>query len=250
MTDKLRWGILSTAAIGTKQVIPAIQAAPNCEVVAIASRRDDLAKDTADQLGIPEAYGSYEKLLAADDKETDGIFAKDGVIEVPIDEVPEGTKILNILTARKLKRDGKTIKARHVLNGKHMVQGEHYDRSYSDFHLTEDERGDRAHVPALAHLPGRVETASKMTKEEMQAVDPTLKKSYQSLVGSLLYKAMVCRPDIAYATGALSRVMDKPTVELMDDAKPLLRYLFGTKDMGIRYLKGDKSLLHGMSDAS
>ena len=62
---------------------------------------------------------------------TDGIFAKDGVIEVPIDEVPEGTKILNILTARKLKRDGKTIKARHVLNGKHMVQGEHYDRSYS-----------------------------------------------------------------------------------------------------------------------
>ena len=67
MTDTVRWGILSTAAIGTKQVIPAIQAAPNCEVVAIASRRGDLATATADRLGIPAAYGSYEKLLAADD---------------------------------------------------------------------------------------------------------------------------------------------------------------------------------------
>lgn len=67
MTDTVRWGILSTAAIGTKQVIPAIQAAPNCEVVAIASRRADLATATADRLGIPAAYDSYAKLLAADD---------------------------------------------------------------------------------------------------------------------------------------------------------------------------------------
>lgn len=67
MTDKVRWGILSTAAIGTKQVIPAIQAAPNCEVVAIASRSIDRGRDTADRLGIPVAYDSYEKLLAAND---------------------------------------------------------------------------------------------------------------------------------------------------------------------------------------
>lgn len=66
MTDKVRWGILSTAAIGTEQVIPAIQAAPNCEVVAIGSRSEERARAAADRLGIPAAYGSYEKLLTAD----------------------------------------------------------------------------------------------------------------------------------------------------------------------------------------
>jgi len=72
MTDKVRWGILSTAAIGTKQVIPAIQAASNCEVVGIASRNFDRGTEVADRLGIPVAYGSYEKLLAV--KDIDAVY--------------------------------------------------------------------------------------------------------------------------------------------------------------------------------
>ncbi len=67
MTEKLRWGILSTAGIGTKHVIPAIQAAPHCEVVAIASRDGGRGRAAADRLGVPTAYSSYEKLLAAQD---------------------------------------------------------------------------------------------------------------------------------------------------------------------------------------
>lgn len=72
MSEQVRWGILSTAAIGTEKVIPAIQEGSNCEVVAIASR--DHAKGTrvADRLGIPGAYGSYEELLA--DPEVDAIY--------------------------------------------------------------------------------------------------------------------------------------------------------------------------------
>ncbi len=65
--DKVRWGILSTADIGMKKVTPAIQAAENCEVVAIASRNQMRADDAAAELGIPTAYGTYEELLAADD---------------------------------------------------------------------------------------------------------------------------------------------------------------------------------------
>jgi len=72
MTEKVRWGILSTAAIGTKQVIPAIQTASNCEVVAIASRDLQRARAAADQLDIPQAYGSYEQLL--DDEDVDAIY--------------------------------------------------------------------------------------------------------------------------------------------------------------------------------
>ncbi|MDJ0962579.1 MAG: Gfo/Idh/MocA family oxidoreductase [Acidimicrobiia bacterium] len=62
---KVRWGILSTANIGMKKVTPAIQAAHNSEVVAIASRGQERAATAAAQLGIPDAYGSYEALLEA-----------------------------------------------------------------------------------------------------------------------------------------------------------------------------------------
>ena len=65
MTE-LRWGILSTADIGMSKVTPAIQAAANCEVVAIASRDEDRASAAALELAIPEAYGRYEELLAAE----------------------------------------------------------------------------------------------------------------------------------------------------------------------------------------
>jgi predicted dehydrogenase len=64
---KVRWGILSTADIGMSKVTPAIQAAQNAEVVAIASRDADRAAAAAAQLGISTSYGSYESLLQAED---------------------------------------------------------------------------------------------------------------------------------------------------------------------------------------
>ncbi|MEE8456764.1 MAG: Gfo/Idh/MocA family oxidoreductase [Acidimicrobiia bacterium] len=64
--SKERWGVLSTADIGMSQVTPAIQSATNCDVVAIASRDGDRAAAAAAQLSIPDAYGTYEDLLAAE----------------------------------------------------------------------------------------------------------------------------------------------------------------------------------------
>ena len=60
----LRWGILSTADIGRRKVIPGILKADRCEVVAIGSRDAARARVIADELGIPTAHGSYEALLA------------------------------------------------------------------------------------------------------------------------------------------------------------------------------------------
>lgn len=62
--DRLRWGILSTANIGRKAVIPAIQQAGNGHVVAIASRNVQQAQALATELAIEQSYGSYEALLA------------------------------------------------------------------------------------------------------------------------------------------------------------------------------------------
>ncbi|MEO6578407.1 MAG: Gfo/Idh/MocA family oxidoreductase [Candidatus Limnocylindria bacterium] len=61
---RLRWGILSTAAIGRTKVIPGIAKAEHCEVVAIASRDVAQAERVAAALSIPTAHGSYEALLA------------------------------------------------------------------------------------------------------------------------------------------------------------------------------------------
>jgi predicted dehydrogenase len=64
MANKVRWGILSTAAIGVKKVIPGMQRGKFTEVTAIASRDRRKAEETARKLRIPKAYGSYEELLA------------------------------------------------------------------------------------------------------------------------------------------------------------------------------------------
>jgi predicted dehydrogenase len=70
--DKVRWGVLSTAKIGTGKVIPAMQAGEYCDIVAIASRDLDRAQAAAKKLGIPKAYASYEALLA--DPEIDAVY--------------------------------------------------------------------------------------------------------------------------------------------------------------------------------
>jgi predicted dehydrogenase len=72
MPDKLRWGVLSTAAIGIKKVIPAMQLGQYASVVAIASRDLRRAQQAAMALGIPKAYASYEELLA--DPNIDAIY--------------------------------------------------------------------------------------------------------------------------------------------------------------------------------
>ena len=66
MTERLRWGILSTARIGDVHVVPALLAAPNCEVVAVGSRDFARARDFADRHGIERAYGDYGSLLVDD----------------------------------------------------------------------------------------------------------------------------------------------------------------------------------------
>jgi len=72
MSGKLRWGVLSTAAIGVKKVIPAMQLGRYSTVTAIASRSRAKAEKAAADLGIAKAYGSYEELIA--DPEIDAIY--------------------------------------------------------------------------------------------------------------------------------------------------------------------------------
>ena len=69
---KLRIGVLSTAKIGLKKVIPGMQQGQLTEVIAIASRSPESARKAAAELKIPKAYGTYDELLA--DPEIDAVY--------------------------------------------------------------------------------------------------------------------------------------------------------------------------------
>lgn len=72
MTETIRWGVLGTAGIAVRKVIPGMATAANSTVAAIASRDGQRARQAAEALGIPKHHDSYEALLA--DPEIDAIY--------------------------------------------------------------------------------------------------------------------------------------------------------------------------------
>jgi predicted dehydrogenase len=72
MTKKVKWGILSTASIAERRVLPAMLHCERAELGAIASRSLDNAKAIAAKFSIPKAYGSYDELFK--DPEIEAIY--------------------------------------------------------------------------------------------------------------------------------------------------------------------------------
>jgi predicted dehydrogenase len=72
MASELRIGILSTADIARRKVVPGFRRASRVRVTAIASRDAELARRVAEELQIPRSHGSYDGLLA--DPEVDAVY--------------------------------------------------------------------------------------------------------------------------------------------------------------------------------
>jgi len=66
MTNKIKWGILSTGAIA-RAFAAAVPKSATGELVAVASRDINTATKFAKEFGIPRRYGHYEALLADED---------------------------------------------------------------------------------------------------------------------------------------------------------------------------------------
>jgi hypothetical protein len=87
---------------------------------------------------------------------------------------------------------------------------------------------------------------------------PERSNDYASLIGSLQYLAVATRPDIAYAVNRLAAYTANPSFEHYGAAKRLLRYIKGTRSLGITYraqserLVGpmDSNFFFGFSDAT
>lgn len=63
---------------------------------------------------------------------------------------------------------------------------------------------------------------------------------FRETVGSLMFAAIVSRPDIMFAVSQVSRFLQNPGQKHWEAVKRILRYLQGTKDVGIVY-KGDNN---------
>lgn len=72
---------------------------------------------------------------------------------------------------------------------------------------------------------------------------------YRQLIGSLLHLANTVRPDIAFAVGYLSRFMHRPTTQLWKAGKHVLRYLKGTKKLGLVFSSNASRVITAYSDA-
>ena len=65
-SDKVRWGIISTARIAATAFIPAVRQTRRGEVTAVASRSRDKGESFAREHGIPQVFDDYASLLASD----------------------------------------------------------------------------------------------------------------------------------------------------------------------------------------
>eukprot|EP00952_Eustigmatos_sp_NYUAD-ZCMA_P013640 53927-Eustigmatos_ZCMA.PRE.1 len=72
---------------------------------------------------------------------------------------------------------------------------------------------------------------TRLEDDEEGGFDP----EYQSLVGGLQYAAMVTRPDISFDVQSCSKHLQKTGVRHWVAAKRLLRYLKGTRELGIMF---------------
>jgi predicted dehydrogenase len=72
VTAPLRWGVLGAAWIADRAVIPALQAADGCELVAIASRDPERAEAMGRRHGVERVHRGYEELL--EDPDVDAVY--------------------------------------------------------------------------------------------------------------------------------------------------------------------------------
>jgi hypothetical protein len=96
-----------------------------------------------------------------------------------------------------------------------------------------------------------ISTPAEGTLARCKEQQPT-DSQYMSIVGSLLYASMVTRPDITFSVQALGRHLQSSGPEHLSAAKRVLRYLQGTKMLGIIFSGGknvQNTTLTGYSDS-
>ena len=115
-----------------------------------------------------------------------------------------------------------------------------------------------AYIEKILHTFGLLQAKTSTTPmKESSLLGPNPKeatpkdiKKFQAIVGSIMFAMLETRPDIAFATSAVSRYAQNPSSQHIEAAKTILRYLSGTRQKGITYGgHGGNLNIVGYSDA-
>ena len=87
-----------------------------------------------------------------------------------------------------------------------------------------------------------------LSKTEGELLGADEQHSYRQLIGSLMYLSVTTRADIAQPVGALARFVAGPTEVHQRAAKNVLRYLAGTRNLGISFGGGSGLVAYCDSD--
>ncbi|UYV62168.1 hypothetical protein LAZ67_1008103 [Cordylochernes scorpioides] len=91
---------------------------------------------------------------------------------------------------------------------------------------------------------------SKIDCPHTQAeIDQMSNIPYKELIGALLYLSNCTRPDISFATSKLSQFCANPGKKHWEAEKHVLRYLSGTIDLELSYVKGNNNKVAMFTDA-
>ena len=93
---------------------------------------------------------------------------------------------------------------------------------------------------------------TKMMRTTTEDESANTSWKYASVLGGVLYIANVTRPDIAYCAHALTRYLRNPNKHHHDLLKRLVRYLYHTRHVGLKYSSGGTNpyRLSAASDSS
>lgn len=124
-----------------------------------------------------------------------------------------------------------------------LHQQAYIDKMLEQFGLTE---AKDAPIPLSPGVPS--------SRPEGQVLPKPRLVEYQRHIGSLMYSMVQTRPDIAFSVSFLARAMHNPTGTHLHWVRTLLRYLKGTRDLGIMYdglaVEDKQNPVSGSSDAS
>jgi len=146
--------------------------------------------------------------------------------------------------------DIKTGEVSVYLGNKIVVESDQFKTSINQSEYIEEILGK--FDMGSSHAVGTPMTGRLSASEKGKDLSAPEKASYRVLVGSLLYLACWTRPDISFAVSELSRFVADPGQNHMSAAKRVLRYLRGTKDLGLQYTRptgSSANRLHGYVDS-
>ena len=76
-----------------------------------------------------------------------------------------------------------------------------------------------------------------------------MRHDYRGLVGSIAYLSLSTRPDLAFLVHLFSRFPSNHGIAQWQAAKHVLRYVRGSADVGITFMKCDDTGLNGYTDS-